>query len=194
MIITAHGEGSFRLQAGDTTVLIDPSHARSFKGARAIVSTARPARVDPPPPQDDPAVRTPFWVDHQGEYDLGELSVRGVTAEWDRDDEHTAYRIEFDGITVGLLGPLAGEPNKKVFELVSDVDILILPAGGKPLLPAAAAAKLARQAEPSAIIPSVGDLKSFTKEIGGETETTERFTVKAKDLEPKAMRVVLLTS
>lgn len=194
MIITAHGEGSFRLQAGDTTILIDPTHARSFKGSRAIITTTRPARVDPPAPSSDPATRAPFWIDHQGEYDLGEVAIRGITTEWDRDDEHTAYRIEFDGIAVGLLGPLAGEPSKKVFELVSGVDILILPAGGKPLFPVAAAAKLARQAEPSAVIPSVGDLKSFTKEIGGDTETTERFTVKKKDLEPKAMRVVLIAS
>jgi L-ascorbate metabolism protein UlaG (beta-lactamase superfamily) len=194
MIITAHGEGSFRLQAGDVTVLVDPSHARSFKGSRAIISTVRPARVDPPVPQSDPNTRAPFWIDHQGEYDLGGLSLRGVTAEWDRDDEHTSYRIEFDGIVVGLLGPLAREPDKKVLELIAGVDILITPAGGKPLLPVTAAVKLARQAEPSAIIPSVGDFTSFTKEVGGETETTDRFTVRAKDLDPKAMRVVLLTS
>ena len=190
MVITYHGEDSFRLQAGATVVLVDPENQRSFKGAHCIIATTRPAHVEEPAAGDD----APFWIDHQGEYDLGSVTVRGVTAEWDRDDEHTAYRVTMDGVSIGLLGFLTAEPGPAVYEPLAGVDILIVPAGGKPFLTTAAAAKLARQLEPSVVIPSLTDPKPLVKELGNGGAPEDRLTVKKKDLAPKAVHVVVLTS
>lgn len=197
MVITYHGENSFRLQAGETVVLVDPENQRSFKGAHCIIATARPSHIDPPLPTGQAGATgdgAPFWIDHQGEYDLGSVTIHGVTAEWNRDDEHTAYRVTMDDVSVGLLGFLTAEPKPAVHELLAGVDILIMPAGGKPFLTTAAAAKLARQLEPSIVIPSLTDPKPLVKELGNGGAAEDRLTVKKKDLAPKAVRVVVLTS
>ena len=100
-----------------------------------------------------------------------------------------------DDIVLAIVGPLSKELNPKIQSELAGADILILPAGGKPFISQASAAKLVRQIEPSAVIPSLfTDLKPFLKEIGATgTKPEDKFTVKKKDLMPKAMTVQVLS-
>ncbi|MEK7512879.1 MAG: MBL fold metallo-hydrolase [Patescibacteria group bacterium] len=190
MVITHHGENYFRIQSGALTVLIDPTNQRSFKGATLVIHTVRPAVTDAP---EEPML---FWIDHQGEYQVGETMVRGWTTEWVRDEEHTAYRVTLDGIAIAAVGHLTKELNPALQAALTDTDILIVPAGGKPFLGPALAAKLVRQLEPAVVIPSLfSDLKPFLKELGESRVTPEeKLTVKKKDFTPKAMAVRWLTA
>jgi L-ascorbate metabolism protein UlaG (beta-lactamase superfamily) len=195
MVITYQGENYFRIQSGDTIVLIDPGNQRSFKGATLALHTLRPTLTEAPSGEEG-GQPTPFWIDHQGEYDVQGVSVRGWTTGWVRDEEHTAYRIVIDDISVVVLGYLTQELSAEVQGELVGADIVIAPAGGKPFIAVPAAAKLVRQIEPSIILPSLAtDLKAFTKELGaGKIEPEEKLTVKKKDLAPKAMKLVVLSS
>jgi hypothetical protein len=194
MIITTNGGNSFKVQAGDVVILIDPENQRSFKGASLVLNTIRPTLTDAPdaPPGDG----TPFWIDHQGEYEVSGIMVRGYTTGWSRDEEHTAYRFALDGIELAVLGHLTSEPTPMLESALAGADIAIVPAGGKPFLPVPSVAKFVRQMEPSIVIPALAtDLKPFFKEMGGEKSAAqEKLTIKKKDLAPKAMTVVWLTS
>jgi len=72
MIITYYGDTYFKLQAGNLTVLIDPTNQRSFKGADLILNTLKPALTQMPAEADHTV-----WVDHQGEFEIKGMQVRG---------------------------------------------------------------------------------------------------------------------
>ncbi len=188
MIITYHGDNYFRLQAGGTTVLIDPTNQRSFKGANLILNTLKPADVLPSENNE------PFWIDHPGEYEIQNIKVRGFNADFDGKKKKTIYLVNFDEINLIVLGYLSKEPTAEIQEHLKNADCLIIPAGGKPWLTAPAAAKLARQLEPAVIIPSLyeNNLKSFLKEFDGECAPEEKLVFKKKDFKPNAMTIKCL--
>ena len=78
---------------------------------------------------------------------------------------------------------------------LEEIDILFIPAGGKPFLEQKLAAQIAKDIEPKIVIPSfyklpgmkrpAGDLKIFLEEINhakAGAQTQEKLTIKKKDL------------
>jgi len=187
MIITYQGENYFKIQSGELSVLIDPENQRSLRGANAAVNTLLPAPV--PTPEGDEC----FWIDHQGEYEVRGIHVRGWSVGEDGGVEKTIYRIVFDDVTIAVFGHITKEPPKELLEYLEDADVAIVPAGNNPYLAPNATAKLLRQIEPSVVIPSLfKDLKPFLKELNHGNDAIkpeEKFVFKKKDLEPKAMVV-----
>ena len=193
MVITHHGENYFKIQSGSFTVLVDPTDSRSFRGANLVLSTLKPSPV--PAPEDLPVqASNTFFVDHQGEYEVGDALVYGVSTGVDKGDEKTAYRLTLEGIKVLILGHLSEEPSPEVQEHFKGVDVVIVPATGKPFLSEAAVAKLVRQIEPAIIIPSLSkNPKNFLKEMGEDKcPAEEKLVFKAKDLEPGKMEIKCL--
>ena len=188
MIITYHGDNYFRLQAGNTIVLVDPTNQRSFKGAALVLNTIKPADTEPPENNE------PFWIDYAGEYEIQNVKVRGFNAGFEDDKKKTVYLINFDETNVAILGHISREPNAEIQEHLKNADCLIVPASGKPWLPIPTAAKLVRQLEPSIIIPSLygSNLKIFLKEFNGESQPEEKLVFKKKDLKPNAMMIKCL--
>ncbi len=190
MIITCNGEGYFKLQSGEKTILVDPDNQRSFKGSILVLSTVKPAKVSP-------EESGPFFVDNQGEYDVSGARVEGRTAAYEDNMEKTAYRIAFDDIEIGILGPVKKDPDPKTLEILQNCDILIIPGGEKPYLSASGAAKIIRQTEPGVVIPSfTKNPRELFKELGQENgvKAEEKLTVKKKDITPKAMAVKWIAS
>lgn len=185
MIITYQGDNYFKIQSGDTSLLIDPTNQRSFKGTSLIVNTIKPSYVD-----YDGNTEI-FWIDHQGEYEIKGISVRGWSAENDGGTEKTIYRITFDEIVISVLGHITSDPANEFFEYLENTDILIAPAGGKPFVSLPSIAKFIRQIEPSVIIPSLfKDIKPFLKEFAKESvPSDEKYVFKKKDLSPNAMEI-----
>lgn len=185
MVITYHGENYFKIQSGGFTALIDPTDSRSFRGADLILSTLKPSPV--PMPKEEGG----FWIDHQGEYGVKEAIIRGMSAGVDKGDEKTIYRLTLEDITVLILGHLGHEPSPEVQENFKGAQVVIVPAGGKPFISEAAAAKLVRQIEPALVIPSLTkNPKTFLKEMGKDKcPSEEKLTFKAKDLEAGKMVV-----
>lgn len=194
MVITYQGENYLKIQSGDLVVLVDPPNQRSFKGATVIVNTMRPALSEQPEMEGGQA--GPFWIDHQGEYEVSGIHVHGWTTEWVRDEEHTAYRITVDDIDVAILGYLTKDLDQKIQGVLGGSDILVVPAGGKPFLAQSSVAKVVRQIEPAVVVPTLfTDPKLFLKELGDtKVAPQERLTVKKKDLVPKAMTVQVLSA
>ncbi len=190
MIINYYGGDYFKIQAGDLAVLVDPENQRSYKGATLILNTVRPSLAEAP------IETSPFWIDHQGEYEVQGIRVEGRSLGEEERKEKTAYRIDFDEISIGILGHITHDSDPKIQEFLKDCDVLIIPGGDRPLIGAAAAAKLIRQLEPSIVIPSFAkDPRSFLKEMGQEKAAAEeKLVFKKKDLTPKAMAVKWLSS
>ena len=200
MIITFYGDNYFKFQSGNTTILLDPTNQRSFKGANLVLNTMRPSVVQ------SPSDGNVFWVDHAGEYEVSGIRVFGWTVPTTgsanpkgkesspKDREQTVYRMDFDGLRLVFLGPIKKEPSPEIQEHLSNIDIVIVPAGGKPFIREEEAAKYIRQLEPAIIIPSLFKTPNpLLKELNQEDcKPAEKLVIKKKDIKAGAMEVVCL--
>jgi L-ascorbate metabolism protein UlaG (beta-lactamase superfamily) len=186
MVITYLGEGCFRLQSGETSLLIDPS------GNRLKADVTLRTTVDP-----DEIVSAPDIVSFAGEYEIKGIEIEGVEVS----DESipklvkTAYKVRWEDITIGVLGPIANPPDAKMLEKIGEPDVLIIPVDEDHFLEPEAAGTITRQFEPSVVIPSAYSKKgldAFAKALGQPARIEERFTFKKKDLVPEAMKLVVL--
>lgn len=190
MVITYQGGNYFKIQSGDYVILIDPENQRSFKGAQVVLNTVKPTFTDKMDGED-----APVWIENQGEYEIGGVRIHGYSTGWNEKAkcENTAYQILCDDISLVVLGHLYGELDPKVISTLIDSDIVITPAGGTPFLDITKTAKLIRQLEPGIIIPSLTEKPNqLFKELNREAKKEEKLTIKKKEIEPKAMRVVWL--
>lgn len=190
MVITYSGNNYFKLQSGETVLLIDPENQRSFKGANVVINTISPTSMDRPKNEEG----LPFWIERPGEYEVKGIEIQGWSTGYENSTNYIAYKVTIDEISIGILGHLKEELNEQLREEFGRLDILIVPASGKPLISETLTAKLVRELEPSMIIPSLTkDPKHFLKAMGIRGETEEKLVVKKKDFSPGTLFVRCLT-
>lgn len=211
MTINFHGEGCFKIQSGDLTILTDPLNENSglkaprFK-ADLILKTLTPLPISSADREPRTAAEE-FSIVGPGEYNFKNADVSGflLTGESTKGFFKTVYLLELEGIKICLMGHISDAPDPALLERVEETDILIIPAGGRPFLEQKSAVNLIGQMEPKIIIPSffkvsglkrsADDIKKFLDELNHKqkTENAEKLTVKKKDLsEIKSPKVVVL--
>ncbi len=148
-------------------------------------------------------------VEGPGEYEIGDFSIKGIPASRHIDTEEqeklsTIYRIGVGDLHVALIGNIAPKLTEDELEAIGVVDILILPVGGTGYtLDATAAATIARQVEPKAVIPvhyadsalkyevPQDALETFTSELGAPVEeAVAKYKVKSTAAIPPVLTVV----
>lgn len=211
MIITYFGKEFFKIQQGEMVLAFNPiskdsSAAGAGMGAKfgadiAMVTTKHPDYNGVE--QLSHGEREPFIINGPGDYEVREIFIKGVLSEAiisGKKHINTIYLLPVDGMNIGFFGPLSpsAELSKESHESINSPDIVFIPIGGKEMLDAKAAAKLASSLEPKLIIPMDYDdatLKAFLKEMGEEkAEVVDKLTLKRKDLEGKEGQVVVLKS
>ncbi|OGI92932.1 hypothetical protein A3A99_00090 [Candidatus Nomurabacteria bacterium RIFCSPLOWO2_01_FULL_41_18] len=205
MIITYFGKQFFKIQRGETVLSFNPVSKSSKTGINAHFGADIALSTTNHPDyngleQLSHGERVPFAITGPGDYEVKEIFIKGVLSEAVISDKkyiNTIYIFSLDNINVVFLGALSnGEISKEAHEDINSPDILFIPIGGKGLLDAKMAAKLASSFEPKMIIPMDYDdasLKMFLKEIGEEkAEVVDKLTLKLKDLDGKEGEVVVL--
>lgn len=207
MIITHHGKQFFKLQTGDRVIALNPIAKDSkfktsgFGADIALITENHPdySGVDTVTYGD----RVPFVIKGPGEYEVSEIMFRGFLSkgtDGKNDLINTVYYFEFDDIKVCFLGALyEGVLSTEARESIDQVDILFVPIGGKTVINAETAAKLARTFEAKIIIPmdygsdqETDALKKFLKESGAKESTpVEKLTLKLKDFTGKEGEVIV---
>ena len=205
MIITYFGKQFFKIQQGETVLSFNPVSKSSKTGINthfgadiALITTNHPDYNGLE--QLSHGERTPFAIAGPGDYEIKEIFIKGVLSDAviaDKKYINTIYLLSVDNINIVFLGALSNpEISKEAHEAINSPDVLFIPVGGKGLLDAKSAAKLASLFEPKMIIPMDYDelsLKVFLKEIGEEkAEVIDKLTLKLKDLEGKEGEVVVL--
>jgi len=150
-------------------------------------------------------------IEGPGDYELGDFSIRGVSATRHLDTESdekisTVYRIEVGEARIALVGNIAPKLSEEQLEALGVIDILIVPVGGNGYtLDATSAAGIVRQVDPKVVIPTSyadsalsyevpqDDLETFTKELGAPVETVAKYKVKSESSLPVTLTVVEIT-
>lgn len=148
----------------------------------------------------------PFIIDTPGEYDKKGVLLHGIVSKHGggkTDVVNIMFRIEIDDISVAHLGDLGELLNEKQLEVLSGVDILMIPVGGKYTLDAKKAVDVISQIEPRIIIPmhykvgaskiDIDGVDKFIKEIGIMPTEETRLNIKKKDLPQEDMELVILS-
>ena len=205
MIITYFGKQFFKIGQGEMVLAFNPVSKASKTGISthfgadvALVTTNHPDYNGVE--QLSHGEREPFVIKGPGDYEIKEIFIKGVLSQAEIAGHryiNAIYLFTLDGINIAFLGALGdAELSKDSREAINSPDILFIPVGGGGMLDAKSAGKLASALEPKLIIPMDYDdksLKAFLKEMGEEdAETTEKLTLKRKDLEGKEGEVVVL--
>lgn len=134
--------------------------------------------------------KEPFVIHGPGEYEVGEVTVRGFGVPTTYQGEkkiNTIYKVTLEGMTLVFLGALGNENlDASIREALGEIDILFVPIGGGDLLGVVQASALGVKLEARLVIPMDYDeksLKAFLKEEGVETKKAEeKLTIKKKDV------------
>lgn len=148
-------------------------------------------------------------IEGPGEYEVGEASIKGVSAQRHLDTEvdeplSTMYRLEIGEVRLAILGNIAPKLHEDQLEEIGVVDILILPVGGNGYtLDGVSAATVVRQIEPRAVIPvhyadnalkyevPQDSLDHFIKELAAPVEEAGgKLKVKSPSSLPSVLTVV----
>jgi len=190
MVITYFGGGSFRLQSGDTALLLNPENNR-LKADVTLRTIAGATTAE----LLDHAADTEMIISFPGEYESHGIEITGfpITNESTEKFLKTAYKVLFEEMTFVFLGHLSGPLDATLMEEFSEPDVLILPVGGGHFLEPEVAAKMAKQLEARIVIPSfTKNTEIFLKALGRKADVAEKFVFRQKDIAAEKGRPIVL--
>ena len=183
MEIICYGESCFHLRQRGCSVVTDPYDPESgFRLPRitaAILTLSRPHNGT----DYTRGFRgSPYVIEGPGEYEVGGTFVFGFPLDKDQEYKNTAYMIEAEDATVCHLGNLNYIPTREETEQFDEIDVLLIPVGGRGTIDGAKAAEVVSLLEPRVTIPmcyrtddgdaDLEDVSRFLSEMGVE-ETKE---------------------
>jgi len=156
-----------------------------------------------------PAGGAPFVITGPGEYEIKDISVRGIPSFHDEKEgkergENTIYMIEAEGMRLCHLGDLGqSELTADQVSKIGNIDILFVPVGGVYTIDAKAAAKIVSQIEPRIVIPmhymlanlrfKLEKVDEFLKEMGVKNaEAQPKLAIKLRDFTSEETKVIVL--
>ncbi len=211
MIINWYGEGCFKIQTGGLTIVTDPFDSSIGltppRGKADItIKTLMPAFAVSAASTGKPAVKSEDneqVITGPGEYEVKGVFITGWPLLKDSSESYlkSVFVVEAEEMRLGFLGHLSQFNEPEIIEELDGIDLLFIPAGGKPFIDQESASKLIRQINPKAVVCSffktpglkrkADDVAVFLKENGHKAEPQEKFTVKKKDLTEKVQVIVL---
>lgn len=202
------GHACVRLRGRDVTVLMDPVGPET--GYRPAKQRADIVTVSHPHPGHRylDLVRPGYrLIEGPGEYEIKGTFITGIRTYHDAErgqqlGKNTVYVVDLDGVLICHLGDLGHSLSDEQAELLSEVDVLLVPVGGGSTLNAELAVEVVSQIEPRVVIPvqfrtEQGDaqrdtLDRFLRALG-HTEVTPRETLVVRKGElGEAMELVVL--
>jgi L-ascorbate metabolism protein UlaG (beta-lactamase superfamily) len=206
--ITWYGHACFAIRNRDITVLMDPVPAASGydtqRPAADIVTVSHGHQGHSALDEIEPGFRL---INGPGEYEIQEVFINGIQTYHDAErgkklGKNTVYVVELEELVICHLGDIGHVLTDQQVELISSVDVLIVPVGGGPIITPAQASEIIAQIEPSVVIPMQfrtdrGDLEresvdGFIREIASAGhETMDSLQVRKSDVGDSTRVVVL---
>jgi L-ascorbate metabolism protein UlaG (beta-lactamase superfamily) len=203
------GHSCFRLKSKETTILTDPYDRETgyeLGHPRADIVTI--SHRHPRHGSLDQIKGEPKIIDGPGEYEINEIFITGIQTYHDSDSgklrgQNTAYLIELGELVICHLGDLGHVPTEEQVDAMSNVDVLLIPVGGRTTIDASQAAETISRIEPRIVVPmhyrtevsteELEEVGRFCKEMGLKECLTpqEKLTLRAVDL-PEQTQVVVL--
>lgn len=149
---------------------------------------------------------SPAVFDRPGEYEVKGVFMMGIGSYHDNKEgeeygKSTMFKFDFNGLTVLHLGDLGSMLSDVQMDKIEDVDVLLVPIGGKTTIDAKQAMEIVKELEPRVVIPmhyalpglknKYDDLEKFKKEAG-KFEVVPKLKFSKKDLPEDQTKIYIL--
>lgn len=166
MIITAAGEGGFKIQSGGVTVAIEGLPGEKTRAKPDIF--LRTAQDDADLPDAGFVIKGP------GEYELRDIEITGIPP--------FTYVIKAEEIKACFLS----SGGQKALDSLNNLDIVFIAT-------VSGMGSLIRQLSPRLVVTTAGIAEDSAKELGIAAETTDKITIKKRDIS-EGMKLICLTA
>ncbi len=159
MYISWLGLSCFKIQTSNCTIITDPiSSASGIKMPKLQADVVVISQPNEPKTSDTGRVSgDPYIISGPGEYEVKMVSIKGATDQVNgqpiQPNFGTLYYMEADNIGIGFLGSVDHPLANVQLEIMEEVDVLLVPVGGQPVLTPEKAAEVISQIEPRIVIP-----------------------------------------
>lgn len=197
MDIIWHGRSCFTLKGKKVTIVTDPLAGTGFsvsklKGDAVFISTMDDVDVLPVE-----GAKATFNM--PGEYEVSGVPAIGMQA-WDKSKSQekegeapkktVIFTFKIDDIMVGHLGNIGHTLTDEMIEKIGDIDVLLVPIGGKGCIDAKKAHEIIEEIEPRVVIPmnykvngekiAYDGIEGFIKIAGTKPQELEQFSTQSK--------------
>ena len=216
MEISYIGHSSFKIKGKDVTLIIDPYDPKltGYKWPKQTADVVLLSHEHKDHAYLEGVSGYRLLVKTPGEYETAGTFIYGVKTYHDSKQGkerggNIIFQIIIDGISVLHLGDLGHELATETLEKLSDVDVLMIPVGGKYTIDAKTALKVISSIEPYIVIPmhyqtddltgfkeKLDDLKVFMEEIGIEgngVKSVDKLTLRSRSDIPEESEVYILS-
>ena len=184
MVINYFGNGCFRLQSGELSLLVNPQNNR-LKADVVLKTLALPD-----------AEMAAEEITFPGEYEMKGIDIQGWPLETESSAKilKTIYSVRWEDIHFLFLGHISQAIPAALLEELDGPDVVFVPTGDEHFIEPEAALKLMKQLGPKVIIPAFyKNANEFLKAAGVKAEEMEKMVFRRKDLgESDKTRIVLL--
>ena len=169
MEIEFFGGNCFRIKSKQTSIVVDDNLSKI--GKKTITNDKTAAFFTSALTKDEKVANVArLVIDGAGEFEVGDITVKGVQARAhiDEDGKHSAtvFQFMFGGQTITVLGHVHPDLSDDVMELISGTDVLVVPVGGNGFtLDPVGASSVIKKVEPDVVIPSQYDIKGINYEV-----------------------------
>lgn len=208
MDITWYGQSCFRMKDRTVSVVADPyAKAGGLKLPRLTSDIVTISHDHADHNYAEGVKGDPFVINSPGEYEVKGLFITGL-AMWHDDKQgaergrNTIYVYDFNDAKICHLGDLGHAPTQAQVEEMGNIDVLLVPVGGKYTIDARQAVEVVSLIEPSIVIPMhyalpgmdtpIEGVEAFLKEMGlRDPERLDNYSVTGKRF-PEETQVILL--
>ncbi len=208
MTISWYGQSCFRLESKDVNLIIDPfSKEIGLRTPRLNGNIFVVTHEHYDHNNLDGVPEGAFIVRGPGEYEIKGVFIQGFSSYHDNAEGkergmNTVFLINMEELRVCHLGDLGQvKLTEEQLDSIGDVDILMIPVGGKYTIDSQAAVEIISQIEPKIIIPmhykveglkiDLDDPKKFVKAIGLKPEEVENLKINKKTLPQEEVKLVM---
>jgi len=203
------GHNCFRVRAKEATVITDPvGRETGYVVPKQTADVVTLSHRHPGHANLGLIKSEHHVIDGPGEYEMHDVFVTGIRTYHDAEQGkergyNTVYLIELEGMVICHLGDLGHPLTEEQAEAMANVDVLMVAAGGGPVLEPARAAEIIGLLEPKVVIPmqyatpygdkSLTGIDAFCAELGSEVPAPiEKLVMRSSEL-GDVVRVVALT-
>ncbi|MBI2862994.1 MAG: MBL fold metallo-hydrolase [Chloroflexi bacterium] len=208
MEITWIGHACFKLRGKEATLITDPyDKSVGYNLGRQTADIVTVSHEHADHNFREGIGGSPKVVDGPGEYDIAGVLITGISTFHDTEGgkkrgKNTVYLIEMEDLTICHLGDLGHVPTAEQVELLSSVQILLVPVGGRATIDASAAVETISLIQPKIVIPmhyktealkyDFEPVDKFLKEMGlTEVHPQPKLSVSKTNIPENAQVVVL---
>ncbi|MBI4302589.1 MAG: MBL fold metallo-hydrolase [Chloroflexi bacterium] len=208
MEITWLGHSCFRIRSREVTIITDPyDKTVGYSWGRPTANIVTVSHDHPDHNNIAGVGGSPYVVAGPGEYEIANVFITGIRTYHDVESgksrgNNTVYLLEMDDIKLCHLGDLGHIPTTDQIEVMSDVDILMIPVGGGPTLNATTGAEAVSLLGPKIVIPMhyktpatslpLEPVERFLKEMAIKDFAPQEKLVATKGTIPLVTQVVVL--